>query len=114
MYIYTHGEEEFRKREHEVLCEVAGRSGQIIATGGGIVTRPENRDPLRMNSVVVFLRRDIAKLPTKGRPLSQKTTPAVLYEQRKHLYQSFADASVDNDGTRGETLTQILNLLEVL
>ena len=30
------------------------------------------------------------------------------------INKTFADASVDNDGTRGETLTQILNLLEVL
>ena len=95
-YFAAHGEEEFRKREHEVLCEVAGRSGQIIATGGGIVTRPENVDPLRMNSVVVFLRRDIDKLPTKGRPLSQKNSLYDMYAVRKPLYEAVAEVTVDN------------------
>ncbi|MBE6950269.1 MAG: shikimate kinase [Ruminococcaceae bacterium] len=108
------GEEEFRRLETEVLAALGKRSGLVIATGGGCVTRERNYPILHQNSRILWLTRCPTKLPTKGRPLSQKTTPAVLYEQRKHLYQSFADASVDNDGTRGETLTQILNLLEVL
>jgi shikimate kinase len=37
-----------------------------------------------------------------------------LYEMRKPMYKAFADATVDNEGTRGETLTGILNILEVL
>ena len=108
------GEEEFRSLETEVLAALGKRSGLVIATGGGCVTQERNYPLLHQNSRILWLTRCPTKLPTKGRPLSQKTTPAVLYEQRKHLYQSFADASVDNDGTRGETLTQILNLLEVL
>ena len=108
------GEAEFRSLETEVLAALGKRSGLVIATGGGCVTRERNYPLLHQNSRILWLTRCPTKLPTKGRPLSQKTTPAVLYEQRKHLYQSFADASVDNDGTRGETLTQILNLLEVL
>jgi len=109
-YFAAHGEEEFRKREHEVLCEVAGRSGQIIATGGGIVTRPENRDPLRMNSVVVFLRRDIAKLPTKGRPLSQKNSLYDMYAVRKPMYEAVAEITVDNE-IIDKTVEEILEKL---
>jgi len=30
------------------------------------------------------------------------------------MYKAFSDASIGNDGTRGETLTEILNILEVL
>ena len=108
------GEEEFRLLETRVLEALGKHSGLVIATGGGCVTREENHPLLHQNSRILWIRRDPAKLPTAGRPLSQKTVPAVLYEQRKPMYAAFADAAVDNEGTMGETLTAILNLLEVL
>ncbi|MBQ7099346.1 MAG: shikimate kinase [Oscillospiraceae bacterium] len=108
------GEEEFRRLETRVLAALGKQSALVIATGGGCVTREENHPLLHQNSRILWIRRDPAKLPTAGRPLSQKTAPAVLYEQRKPMYAAFADAAVDNEGTIGETLTAILNLLEVL
>ena len=110
-YFASCGEEAFRKREHEVLREFSGRSGQIIATGGGIVTRPENMDPLRENSVVVFLRRDIDKLPTRGRPISQSSDLHQLYEKRRPLYEAAADVTVDNIRLE-QTVEDILKLFE--
>ena len=108
------GEEEFRRLETEVLANLGKQSGLIIATGGGCVTRERNYPLLHQNSRILWIRRCPAKLPTKGRPLSQKTSPAKLYEERMPLYKLFADAAIDNDGTQGEALTQILNILEVL
>ena len=108
------GEAEFRRLETEILSNLGKRSGLIIATGGGCVTKDRNYPLLRQNSRIIWLKRDADALPTEGRPLSRKTPPAVLYEQRKPMYEAFADAAVTNDGTRGETLTEILNLLEVL
>ena len=108
------GEAAFRRLETEVLATLGKQSGLVIATGGGCVTRAENYPLLHQNGRILWIRRDPGKLPTAGRPLSQKTAPAVLYEQRKPLYRAFADAAVDNEGTLGETLTAILNLLEVL
>ena len=108
------GEEEFRRLETQVLSDLGKQSALVIATGGGCVTRQENYPLLHQNSRILWIRRDPARLPTAGRPLSQKTAPAVLYEQRKPMYAAFADAAVDNEGTMGETLTAILNLLEVL
>ena len=110
-YFASHGEEEFRKREHEVLRDFSGRSGQVIATGGGIVTRPENMDPLRENSMVVFLRREIEKLPTHGRPISQSSDLHELYEKRRPLYEAAADVTVDNIRPE-QTVEEILNLLK--
>ena len=78
------------------------------------MTRERNYALLHQNSRILWLKRCPAQLPTEGRPLSQKTAPAVLYEERKHLYKLFSDAAVSNDGSKGETLTQILNILEVL
>jgi len=109
-YFASHGEEEFRKREHEVLRVCAGRAGQVIATGGGIVTRPENTDPLRENSVVIFLRRDIDKLPTKGRPLSQRNSLYDMYAVRKPMYEAVAELTVDNVVIE-DTVNEILKKL---
>ena len=108
------GEEMFRRMETTVLSELGMESGLVIATGGGCVTREENYSLLHQNSRIIWLDRCPARLPTEGRPLSQKTHPAQLYEMRKPLYKAFADATVDNNGTKGETVTEILNLLEVL
>ena len=106
-------EAEFRRLETEVLSELGKQSGLVIATGGGCVTRAENYPLLHQNGRILWIRRDPGKLPTAGRPLSQKTDPAVLYEQRKPLYAAFADAAVENGGTLGEVLTAILNMQEV-
>ena len=108
------GEEEFRRLETAVLAELGRRSGLVIATGGGCVTRERNYPLLHQNSRIIWIKRAPGKLPTAGRPLSQKTAPGLLYDQRRPLYKAFSDAAIDNDGTRGEALTQILNLLEVL
>jgi len=108
------GEEAFRRYETQVLEALGKRSGLVIATGGGCVTRERNYPLLHQNSRILWLKRCPARLPTEGRPLSQKTSPARLYEERKPMYRAFGDAAIDNDGTRGETLTEILNILEVL
>ena len=108
------GEAEFRRLETQVLASLGKRSGLVIATGGGSVTREENFPLLHQNGRILWLKRCPARLPTEGRPLSQKTTPAKLYEERKPMYKQFSDAAIDNDGTLGETLTEILNILEVL
>ena len=52
----TRGEEEFRRIESEVAEEAARISGQVLATGGGIVLRPVNLERLGATGVVVHLR----------------------------------------------------------
>ena len=49
------GEAGFRCRESRLLEELAGRDGALIATGGGVVTVPDNRDVLRRSGFVVWL-----------------------------------------------------------
>ena len=108
------GEDHFRKLETQALAALGKRSGLVIATGGGCVTREENYPLLHQNSRILWLRRDPEKLPTAGRPLSQAIAPATLYALRKPMYKAFADAAVDNDGSIDETLAAIKNILEVL
>ena len=95
------GEEAFRQLEHLALCSVAKESGLVIATGGGIVTRPSNHDPIRQNSTVVFLHRALDQLSVDGRPLSQANKLADLYRQRLPLYQEIAHITVDNITVEG-------------
>ena len=108
------GEDHFRNLETQALAVLGKRSGLVIATGGGCVTREENHPLLHQNSRILWLRRDPEKLPTAGRPVSQTIAPATLYQMRKPMYKAFADAAVDNDGSVEETLAAILDILEVL
>ncbi len=104
------GEEVFRRIETYTLGEMAKRSGLVIATGGGVVTRAENLPLLRQNSVTVLLHRPVEDLPSDGRPLSQKHGVRALYEQRKPLYEKFGEYRVECVGVE-ETVDKILEVL---
>ena len=106
-----YGEDKFRKIETEAMAEAGKTSGAVIATGGGIVIREENRYSVKQNSVTVWLKRDISLLPLDGRPVSQKNNMAELYEKRAPLYEDFADFSVDLSENAEETAEKILEKL---
>ena len=97
-YFARFGEPAFRKIESRILAEAAKESRAVIATGGGIVTVPENRRSLLRNCQVVYLRRSLDQLPDFGRPVTQKTGVEALFAQRKALYEGWADDIVDNVG----------------
>ena len=105
------GEAGFRRRETAALAELGKRGGIILATGGGSVTRPENYDLLHQNGTILWLQRDIAKLPTDGRPISQSRDLSELLRERTPAYTRFADHIIDNNGTVEETLCRILEVL---
>lgn len=90
------GEEGFRKIETSVLSQVTKEKGQVIATGGGVVVRPENWELLRQNGEVVFLQRDLRLLEIEGRPISQSRPLSQIYEERIDAYQSWSDVQVEN------------------
>ncbi len=106
------GEDAFRVLETRAVREAGSRTGLVISTGGGVVTRKENRDPLRQNGVIVHLTRPLAALPTGGRPVSQSTDLAVLWQRRAPLYAAFADLTADNSGPLERTLEQIEEALK--
>ena len=97
--------------ETQALEELGKRSGCVIATGGGCVTRAENYPLLHQNSVIVWLQRDTARLPSKGRPLSQNADLAAMYAVRAPLYARFSDYSADNNGSPEETVRHIMEVL---
>ncbi len=98
----------FRKLETQTLQELGKRSGIIISTGGGCVTVPENFNHLRQNGHIIWLKRELDKLPTDGRPISQQTSLQELYDSRASLYQHFADTIIDNNGAPSATVEKII------
>ena len=95
-YFRLYGEAAFREVETSVLRTVSREPGIILATGGGVVTVPENRNLLRQNSAILLLERNLADLPTCGRPVSQAKGLKTLYEERKTLYNTWCDQKYDH------------------
>lgn len=93
--IKEEGEPAFRLVESQILKTLCKESGMIIATGGGAVTIPENKDVIRQNSVVIFLERNISVLSTEDRPLS--TDLASMYQKRLPFYKDFSHITVDGN-----------------
>ncbi len=107
-FIRTNGEAAFRQLETQVLADICKRSGLIISTGGGCVTRPENYRLLHQNGRIFCLERDLTHLPVDGRPLSQASGLASMYEIRRPMYDRFADHPIDNNSTVEAAASAIL------
>ena len=106
------GEEVFRAFETEAVKKAGMMSGAVIATGGGVVTRERNYRPLSQNGKIVFIERELTALPVNGRPISQANPVEALYAKRLPLYRSFADVTVENNGSVTETVERILSALD--
>ena len=98
------GETGFRKRESAALASFVGREKQVIATGGGIVLSPENREILKKIGAVVYLSASAAELYQrtrldKNRPLLQGPNPRRKIEEllaaRLPLYRECADVVIE-------------------
>lgn len=105
------GEEGFRQRETAVLRELGKRSGCILATGGGCVTREENYPLLHQNGRIIWRKRALALLSKTGRPLSQSRDLGELYAERAPLYARFADFVIEETDTLEEAAEKILEVL---
>ena len=106
------GEAGFRKKETAVLESLGKRSGLVIATGGGCVTREKNYPLLHQNGKIIWVQRELDQLPIDGRPLSLITKMEDMYRIRKPLYEHFADYTIQNDAAPETALAEILAKLE--
>ncbi len=93
------GEPAFRDVEEDVIRELAQGGPGVIATGGGAVLRPANRQHLREAGSVVYLRSSPEEVFRRvrhdaNRPLLQVPDPLgrlrALYEERDPLYRETA------------------------
>ncbi len=110
--INTLGENRMREMETETLRELGKKSGLVIATGGGCVTRAENYPLLHQNGIIVWVKRPLAELPTNGRPLSQSCGVSELYARRAGLYEQFSDVSIDVADTVESAVMAIMEAIQ--
>ena len=75
------------------------------------MTCPENWPLLRLAEKIVWLRRDVDALETKGRPLSLTRDLREMEAERAPLYRQLADAAVDNDGSVEQAVERLLALI---
>lgn len=106
------GEAGFRRLETEATAEVGKLSGNIISTGGGVVTVADNYELLHQNGVIVWIERDTNKLARDGRPISLSTDLNELYAARLPLYDRFADIKADNNGDINDTVNAIMEMIK--
>ena len=109
-----YGEEAFRDKESAAIKMLSSMSEKVIATGGGAVKRKENIEMMKQNGVVVYLKRDLDKLCTDGRPLSQGGEEKIkkLYEERHELYENAADVVIENHDDIDECAKRLYNMIE--
>ena len=100
------GEAVFRDREEAVIADLTMEKDIVLATGGGAVLRPANRERLRANGTVVYLHAEPETLHarvgrSKHRPLLNVSDPFArlreLYSARDALYREVADCVVESD-----------------
>lgn len=116
------GEEGFRTRETSVLADLASKGGVVIATGGGIVMKNQNRDILQSKGTVVYLETavDIQVERTskdKKRPLLQNDDPAAVLSAlmgiRDPLYRSVSDFVVSTNANSPRwVVKEIIDLVQ--
>ena len=111
------GEPYFRELETAVLRELAEEEGLIVATGGGLPLREENRALLRESGTVFWLKRDPASTfeseSMEGRPLAQDGQDAFVarFEQRAPLYRAAAHVVITDFTSPEITVSEILKHL---
>ena len=113
------GENGFRDRESKVLSDLYQKKGVVIATGGGIVLKPENRRLLQQSGIVVYLSSSIEQLlkrteKSKNRPILEKSldrekTIRDILSEREAYYRQVATLEVD---TTGKHLNGVINTIK--
>ena len=94
------GENYFRRVETEMLEKTCIRTGLVIATGGGVVKKKINYNIIKQNGIVIWIKRDLDKLETDGRPLSLTIPLEQLYAERKDAYAYWSDFYINNNEDR--------------
>ncbi len=124
-YIFEkEGEAGFREREREVIAALTQLDGILLATGGGVVLDPSNRERLKATGIVVYLDTSIDEQlrrtsRTRHRPLLNTDDPHAvltrLREIREPLYTATADIRIDTTGRRVRSVAySVCELVEQL
>lgn len=114
------GEVGFRDREAATLAELAALTNHVVATGGGVVLRPANRDRLRAGFVVwLTTSPEAAFARLQGDPTTAARRPNLtpkggleevrtLIAAREPLYRECADFVIDTDRLSPDTVADAI------
>lgn len=111
------GEPAFRDIEETVIADLTQGDAGVIATGGGAVLRPANRERLRQAGQVVYLRSTPEELfrrlrQDSQRPLLQVADPLdrlrTLYQERDPLYRETCHFVIE---TGRPTVATLVNMI---
>lgn len=116
-----YGESRFRGLESDLVKELAGEDGVVIACGGGAVLDPGNVETLTASSRLIYLTATIPEIIERtskdgNRPLLNVLDPEKkivnLIERRRPVYEKYATVTVDTTGlTPHEVVDEILEAL---
>jgi shikimate kinase len=119
-YIFEkEGEDKFRQREREVIADLSALDGVVVATGGGVILDPLNRERLAKTGTVVYLETTIDTLvrrtkASKTRPLLMNDDPQAVLERmmvvRRPLYESAADLRIETTGRQVRAVAADIHL----
>ncbi|HVK93451.1 MAG TPA: shikimate kinase [Noviherbaspirillum sp.] len=111
------GEASFRQRETDVIRDLTAQNDIVLATGGGAILKPENREYLKTRGTVIYLRASINSIlqrtsHDKNRPLLQTADPRGRIEQlareREPYYLEVADFIVETGRPNVQSLVQVI------
>jgi shikimate kinase len=116
------GEAGFRKRECVVIDELTQLPDIVLATGGGAILDPQNREHLGNRGRVIYLHASVNQQlkrtrMDRNRPLLQTDDPRARLEElmatRDPLYREIATIVIDTDGMRvRDVVRKIMQMLE--
>ena len=115
--LFQFGEDYFRQLESKAVRELYQKRSNIIATGGGIVLRPENMSLLCETGIIIYIDRPIEMIlessDLTSRPLLAKDNSRIfaLHQERKHLYEAYCQHRIMNNGSLETAVEQILTTL---
>lgn len=114
------GEEYFRDAESKIIEMVYTKDKMVVALGGGAFERPENRELVKKNSYVIYLKaspetlyervKDSTDRPLLKKGFSKDDVADILAKREANYMQ--ADSVVLTDGkTADEVVTEILGII---
>ena len=126
-FVKRRGWNTFRKKEKDVLYRLSQSNGQVIATGGGVVTIPDNVTTMRSNGLVIWLKASVDTIRQrmqadnttgKSRPsLTEQGTLAEIEKvtkEREPLYKAAAHLSIlTDDLTVDEAVHAIIKMISI-
>jgi shikimate kinase len=111
----------FRRKEEDILLELARSKNKVIATGGGSVIHEQAWTKLRENALVIWLKAGVKTICQRltadnytddSRPaLTEMGTVneiAMVLAERQPLYEKSSDLSVNTEGKTPEEVAEYI------